>query len=702
MSLPVGLSGPLVYTNSEGHLEQVFAPIATTEGALVASMNRGVSVLNQSGGYRAKVYRKIMTRAPMFCLTSMNVADHFSSWLLSRRDAIEQIVSSNSNHAKLLGVRPIPMGRHLAVNFSFETGDASGQNMVTTCTWQVCLWLKREYELLMPGAIEDFVVDGNGSSDKKSTHDAAINGRGVEVIAECLIPTRILKRSLKVTPELLVDWYGRSALAASQSGMLGYNVNIANSIAGIFASTGQDLACIHESSVAYFFLEKAKDGVYVSLKIPRLVVATVGGGTHLPSQRQNLELMGCAGSGKIERFSEILAGFALGLELSTFSAMANGQFALAHERLGRNRPGLHLQEDDNLAKNIKEILEKDENCFYKKLDDMNDSNGIITTLTSENSQKFVGLSLWERRCTKGARLCVIKSKPSGKEVLNCLYTLTGIIDPKLAQSFDAYQHKSDFANCHLKEILIAKHMRDSELTRIHGTGICEKKQAYLISMDYLDSNDFRIINSELDSNQWDEEVLDACLHGLNSLHDRLACLAKDRVFAFAAKQDYLHFSRHALAVLCEEYQEGMEEFLALFTRCLDFLQDFDESTLDLRLIHNDFNPRNIAITWGLELVTYDFELARYDLVQRDLVELLSFIIDSDKISQPVSEIFFKYQQRFHPNTTQSAWISGIKYSLAKYICTRVSLYLLGNRLTRYPFVEKLTKNLNLISQGVGL
>ncbi len=182
--------------------------------------------------------------------------------------------------------------------------------------------------------------------DKEVSFQSFIAGRGTRVSAEVFIPSENLMRILKVTPEQMVKCHHLGMVGACQTGMIGYNINTANVIAASFAATGQDIACVHESSVAQLHVQSMEEGLYASMLLPSLVIGTVGGGTALPQQRQMLELMGCAGPGKVSRLAEIITSFCLALDLSTMSAIISGQFASAHERLGRNRPVQWFLEKD--------------------------------------------------------------------------------------------------------------------------------------------------------------------------------------------------------------------------------------------------------------------------------------------------------------------------------------------------------------------
>ena len=175
------------------------------------------------------------------------------------------------------------------------------------------------------------------SKDGQSFY-AIQNGRGCHVISECFLTNEIIEKTLRTNAEDMFRSFNHSMAISRLDGMIGYNINVANAIAGIFAATGQDLASIHESSTAVLQMENTTEGLYVSLTLPNLVVGTVGGGTHLPVASRVLELMGCKGAGKVERFAKLIAGYALGIEISTLAAIVSGQFARAHQKLGRNKP----------------------------------------------------------------------------------------------------------------------------------------------------------------------------------------------------------------------------------------------------------------------------------------------------------------------------------------------------------------------------
>lgn len=339
VEIPLGVAGPLLINglNTNG---PYYAPLATTEGALIASVARGAKAISMAGGANAAFLGKRLVRAPLFEFRTMAEALLFTQIVTESFAELKSLAESSSRHAVLCCIEPLVNGRTVHVRFIYETGDAAGQNMTTTCTWNAVQWLQKhiaEKHGIRPTA---YVIEANLSGDKKVTYQSYILGRGCRVVADCLLPSSIVRRVLRVTPQQLARGYKYLASGALSAGMVGMNINIANVIAAIFIATGQDIASVHESSVGQLNLElNEDDSVYASLTLPCLLTGTVGGGTGLPQQQECLKLMGCAGAGKMAAFTEVIAGFCLALELSTLSALAADEFANAHERLGRNRPG---------------------------------------------------------------------------------------------------------------------------------------------------------------------------------------------------------------------------------------------------------------------------------------------------------------------------------------------------------------------------
>ncbi|WP_277760831.1 hydroxymethylglutaryl-CoA reductase [Pseudomonas sp. A34-9] len=338
VEIPLGVAGPLI-VNGQNARGLYYAPLATSEGALIASIARGAKVISMAGGVNAAFLGKRMIRAPLFEFKTMTEALLFTRIVKESFVELKSLAESSSRHAVLCSIEPQVSGRTVHVQFVYETGDAAGQNMTTTCTWNAVQWLQKkiaEKHDIHPTA---YVIEANFSSDKKVTYQSYIQGRGSRVVADCLLPSSMVRRFLKVTSPQLARGYRHLASGALSAGMVGMNINVANAVAAIFTATGQDIASVHESSIGQLFVElNEDDSIYAALILPSLLIGTVGGGTGLPQQHECLQLMGCAGPGKSAAFAEVIAGFCLALELSTLSALAADEFANAHERLGRNRP----------------------------------------------------------------------------------------------------------------------------------------------------------------------------------------------------------------------------------------------------------------------------------------------------------------------------------------------------------------------------
>ncbi|QIL90528.1 hypothetical protein GNX18_12735 [Microbulbifer sp. SH-1] len=266
-------------------------------------------------------------------------AQRFVRWVEEHTAEIREQALRASRHAELVALEPSVLGRTVHLTFEYTCGDASGQNMVTACTWSACQYIRAQLaqSTLMP--LKSFAIETGHSGDKRVTGLTLSRGRGIRVTAECVLPAQVLRDELKVEPAALDKYFRLLSSSEAAAGSVGCCINIANSIAGVFIATGQDIACVHESSVGIFHLElQADSSIYASITLPCLVVGTVGGGTGVPQQNECLRMFGCAGAGKVMRFAECITAYCMGLELSTMSALASDQFAQAHERMGRNRP----------------------------------------------------------------------------------------------------------------------------------------------------------------------------------------------------------------------------------------------------------------------------------------------------------------------------------------------------------------------------
>ena len=329
VQIPLGYAGP-VLINGEFAKGEFLVPLATTEGALVASVSRGMSAITGSGGANVKIFGDAMTRAPVFRVDGIEHSSKVIDWISKNRKKMDDAVKKTTSHGKLVSADAYPNGRNLFVRFAYETGDAMGMNMVTIATESLCELICKETGAVLVS------VSGNMCTDKKPSWINAIEGRGKTVIAEALIPADVVKKKLRATVDAVVETNTRKNLiGSSMAGSIGHNAHAANMAAALFIATGQDPAQVVEASLAMTVCESVDGKLYISVRMPAVEVGTVGGGTKLPCQSEALSMIGCLGNGKAKKLAEIVAVTVLAGELSTLAAQASGELGKAHSELGR-------------------------------------------------------------------------------------------------------------------------------------------------------------------------------------------------------------------------------------------------------------------------------------------------------------------------------------------------------------------------------
>jgi hydroxymethylglutaryl-CoA reductase (NADPH) len=335
VQIPLGIAGPL-NVNGEHAKGEFFIPLATTEGALVASVNRGCSIINKSGGASAVIISKEQTRSILFKATSIVHAKRFSEYVDANFDKLK---STGEKEERFLSVKSIStyiVGLNIWLRIKAETNDAMGMNMVTVAGKKIGDYLNNTFK-----DIEFISESGNMCTDKKPAAINLIESRGKRVIASIDIPEKVIKESLKTTSEKLIDMnYRKNLLGSAASGSLGFNAHFANIIAAMFIATGQDAAHVVDGSLGFTTVEKNNGGVNFSVTIPDLQVGTVGGGTGLKTQKECLSILGCAGAGNppgnnSRKLAEIVASSVLAGEISLLGALCSKDLTRAHVRLNR-------------------------------------------------------------------------------------------------------------------------------------------------------------------------------------------------------------------------------------------------------------------------------------------------------------------------------------------------------------------------------
>ena len=331
--VPIGVAGPLVING--GHANGTFyVPLATTEGALVRSYERGMVACSRAGGISVRSYTDENRINPVFMFDDVSQAGQFSDWVSRELEAIRQVAEATTSHGKLLRLVPRALGRQVQLEFCFSTADAQGMNMIARAASEACEWI------LENSSARRYLIFSGASSEKRASGSLLSGGKGKKVAAGVRLPASTTQLYLHARPEEVVEVWHHTVLGHLQSGALGYNGHLANGVAALFIACGQDVANVANAAVGVTNFELTEEGdLYASVTLPSLTVATVGGGTGLGTARECLEMLGCHGSGGAPVFAEVVAATLLAGELSMAAAVASGEFVDAHETYGRNRPG---------------------------------------------------------------------------------------------------------------------------------------------------------------------------------------------------------------------------------------------------------------------------------------------------------------------------------------------------------------------------
>ncbi|NVM53555.1 MAG: hydroxymethylglutaryl-CoA reductase (NADPH) [Candidatus Helarchaeota archaeon] len=343
-SLPLGIAGPLK-VNGEVAQGEFFVPLATTEGALVASVNRGCTIITKSGGAIVRVMKNLMARAPALKIMEPPFIENgqkLVKWVQDKLEALKKIFLEIDPFAILEEIQTWIIGRTIFLRFLVFPADAMGMNMITTGSEKACQYIVEN----APIKCELVATSGNMCVDKKPSALNYILGRGKTTQAEVILKKKLIEDVLKTTPEAMVEIvYRKIYLGTGQAAAYGLNSQVSNILAAIFIATGQDPAQIVEGSMGIVSAEILENGdLYFALMIPSLEIGTTGGGTHLPTQREALSIMDCYGYYKDRppgkkglKFGEIITAAALAGEISLCGALAAGHLASAHEKLGRGK-----------------------------------------------------------------------------------------------------------------------------------------------------------------------------------------------------------------------------------------------------------------------------------------------------------------------------------------------------------------------------
>lgn len=712
VEIPVGIAGPL-HIKGMHATGLYYAPLATSEGALVASATRGATALSRSGGVTARVLGQRMMRVPMFGFATMSHALFFAEWVQDHYKVLAEEIKKYSNYASLVEVQAQVMGRNVHVHFIYETGDAAGQNMTTTCTWQACQWILKSLKRFEGLTVVNFLIEANLSNDKKVTYQTFLKGRGIRVLAEAVLSDAVCRKILKVSAAQLVKAYQHFVAGSLAAGMVGLNINVANIVAAMFAALGQDIACVHESSLAQLHIELTEEGdAYCTMTMPALVVGTVGGGTNLPQQRDYLELLQCAGPGKAHKLAEIIASYCLALDISTLSAIAADQFARAHEKLGRNRPVHYLKLGDFnpdffnhaiTSSGLSTIVVTD----IEPLKMESKGSSIITELTAHKVNKLVGHFPFRLGTLQKPLDVMVKVKPLDDEVIIMLSSMAAMCDARLAQEFTHFRNQLGFKGCHIRELAVMsqqdpRFIKNSPI--VYGVLEDPEREAYVIVEELLDG--LVHMDSADDTSGWTRTHVETAICGIAEVHSiwygREEELKQQRwMVDYPSTAGMLEKRRlwellgaHAREEFPEWFsEEDLDVFRAIVNEVGNWWADLE--AMPRTLIHNDFNPRNIAFRIGddgLRLCAYDWELATLHIPQRDLVELLAFTlyapVDPADIDAYIELHRTELERHSGKKIDAAEWRYGYKLALRDLLVNRMPMYLMAHTFRHYAFMER--------------
>ncbi|MFD0690822.1 hypothetical protein [Actinomadura fibrosa] len=719
IEIPVGLAGPLLVRGD--HVRGLItAPLATTEGAMVASVARGAKAITLAGGAVTRVVRQRMTRVPVFEFDALGTAAEFARWVAGQEGELARQVTEVSRHSRLVELDPVQLGRVVHLRFVYETADASGQNMTTAATWRACRWIHDRLAAAARPLPVWSAVEGNLSGDKKFAHINTIGGRGTRVMAECELDRAVIRRVLKTTPEAIDRLYRISVVAAQQAGMAGHDIDAANVIAAIFTATGQDIASVYESGAGFFsvdpFSGDAAGGLRATLVLPNLVTGAVGGGTRLRQQRDYLAALGCSGDGSAARFAEIICAFALALDLSTIAAIAGGQFADAHERLGRARAVDWLRPADLGAPLLRPMLAAAMDAPALRVTGVApiaDAAGssLITELTARGERrKTVGVVplrvTWVRRDGDDPKQTdvVVKAKPLDREVIIEAAKLASLCGGALADVYPRWRDWTGFQGVHTREPAVyrsAEPALRAVLPAAFGTFEDPAREAYVIVMERLGAN--VILKDAADApGEWREAHIAAAVRGIAGVHrawlGREAELRGEGWLGATQTAERMTAMRELWSALLDhaaaEHPGLLDEAgTRRLRRIIDGIPGWwgRLEAMPRTLVHNDFNPRNAALRAAdLSLVAYDWELATLHVPQRDVAEFLAFVLPPDVAGPDVTAFLDLHREAVGGGIDPATWREGHRLALWDFAVTRLLMYLMVHTHRALPFLGRLT------------
>ena len=330
LPVPVGIVGPIRIDDASHHV-----PFATTEGALISSINRGAKALTVSGGVETMIERVGISRAPILECKDLSTVREVLAWLAENEQTVREIFGKTTNHGKLIKYESHVVGTKIHLRLSVNSKDAMGMNMITIGSENITNHIANA---LFPERVEVATLSGNMCTDKKASAVNWILGRGFRGNAVATVKRDVLRKLLHCDVDDFVTLnHEKNFVGSSMANTVGgNNSHAANIVAAFYLATGQDIAQVGTSAMCLFNASKDKNGdLKLECMMPSMELATVGGGTSLSAQRGCLSITGAESSADLAKvvISSVMAG-----ELSLLAAQCAGHLASAHANLGRAGP----------------------------------------------------------------------------------------------------------------------------------------------------------------------------------------------------------------------------------------------------------------------------------------------------------------------------------------------------------------------------
>lgn len=326
ITVPLGVAGP-INLYGENVQDVVYVPLATTEGALVASVNRGAKAFFKQG-IHTSVSKVGPTRGPVFRTDSVLHTKKVEEWIWNNMEILVKEAEKTSGHLHLSDIQIKKTGRYIFLRCAFDTDKAMGMNMATIATQQIAQIVSKKTKCQL------ISVAGNYDIDKKPAWLNVIEGRGFVVQAEGVLSQLEVQNILKTTPYNLFEvWKAKCMIGSALAGSIGFNAHHANIVAAFYAATGQDIAHVVDGSLGMTIVDLLADGsISISVTLPDVLLGTIGGGTRLKTQTEARSMLK---TDSPYALAEILAAATICGEVSLLASLAEGSLASAHKTLGR-------------------------------------------------------------------------------------------------------------------------------------------------------------------------------------------------------------------------------------------------------------------------------------------------------------------------------------------------------------------------------